>query len=106
MNGNLDLTGLFEDDAAPQKRKVIGDASPQSRAETGDTEPKSALDIYQRYQNNVKLSSSLQVEILKGVSAGEDLQTLFLKAVKVISCMTGNKYFYEQIEKDLKRNIT
>jgi len=61
-----------------------------------------SLAICREYQQNIKTSSQLQTEILKGVRAGEDIYSLFLKAVKAISLMTSNTVFYSQIEGDIR----
>ena len=58
--------------------------------------------VYKEYQQNIKTSSQLQTEILKGARAGEDIYSLFLKAVKAISLMTSNTLFYSQIEGDIR----
>jgi len=58
-----------------------------------------SLAICREYQ---KTSSQLQTEILKGVRAGEDIYSLFLKAVKAISLMTSNTVFYSQLEEDIR----
>ena len=61
-----------------------------------------SLEVYRTYQENIKTSSQLQTEILKGIKAGEDVYSLFLKAAKAISLMTSNKLFYTQIEADTR----
>lgn len=61
-----------------------------------------SLAIYREYQQNIKTSSQLQTEILKGARAGEDIYSLFLKAVKAISLMTSNTVFYSQLEGDIR----
>ena len=61
-----------------------------------------SLAICREYQQNIKTSSQLQTEILKGVRAGEDIYSLFLKAVKAISLMTSNTVFYSQLEGDIR----
>lgn len=61
-----------------------------------------SLAICREYQQNIKTSSQLQTEILKGARAGEDIYSLFLKAVKAISLMTSNTAFYSQIEGDIR----
>lgn len=61
-----------------------------------------SLEVYRTYQENIKTSSQLQTDILKGVRAGEDVYSLFLKAAKVVSLMTSNTVFYSQIEADIK----
>lgn len=60
-----------------------------------------SLEVYRTYQENIKKSSQLQTEILKGIRSGEDIATLFLKASKAISLMTGNTVFYSQVEADI-----
>lgn len=44
-----------------------------------------SLEVYRTYQENIKTSSQLQTEILKGLKAGEDVYSLFLKAAKAIA---------------------
>ena len=61
-----------------------------------------SLAIYREYQQNIKTSSQLQTEILKGATAGESIFVLFLKAAKAISLMTSNKVFYNQLEGDIR----
>ena len=61
-----------------------------------------SLAIYKEYQQNIKTSSQLQNDILKELKAGEDIYSLFLKAVKAISLMTSNSVFYRETEENLK----
>ncbi len=61
-----------------------------------------SLEVYRTYQENIKTSSQLQTEILKGLKAGEDVYSLFLKAAKAISLMISNSLFYSQIEADIE----
>lgn len=61
-----------------------------------------SLEVYKTYQENIKTSSQLQTDILKGVKAGESVYNLFLKAVKAVSLMTSNSLFYSQIEADTR----
>jgi len=60
-----------------------------------------SLEAYRAYQENTKRSEQLQSEILKGIKAGEDVYSLFLKAAKAIALMTSNSLFYSQAEADL-----
>lgn len=60
-----------------------------------------SLNMYKDYQNNIKAAGQLRAELLKGTRAAEDSISLLLKATKCISLMTGDKLFYEQIEKDI-----
>ena len=59
-------------------------------------------ELYNVYQLNIRRSRQLRADIMKGVHAGEPPQRLLLKAVECISSMTGDKLFYNQIEKDLE----
>lgn len=61
-----------------------------------------SLAICKEYQQNIKTSSQLQTEILKGAKAGESVYSLLLKACKAISLMTSNSVFYSQIEGDIR----
>lgn len=61
-----------------------------------------SLAVYREYQQNIKTSSQLQTELLKGARSGEDIYSLFLKAVKAISLMTSNSLFYSQLEGDIR----
>lgn len=61
-----------------------------------------SLAICKEYQQNIKTSSQLQTEILKGAKAGESVYSLFLKACKAISLMTSNSVFYSQLEGDIR----
>jgi len=61
-----------------------------------------SLEVYRIYQENIKRSGKIQTDILKGVQAGEDIYSLFLKAVEAVSLMTSNPLFRSQIEADIK----
>jgi len=91
----------------PVKRLVEGLESQQAKqlhleAVREQEERKRTLEIYREYQQNIKTSSQLQTEILKGARAGEDIYSLFLKACKAISLMTSNTVFYSQLEGDIR----
>ena len=83
------------------KRQIEGLGALQRKADQNTAEIDRNLEVYRTYQENIKRSGQLQTDILKGVQAGEDIYSLFLKAVQAISCMTSNKTFYSQVEADL-----
>lgn len=56
---------------------------------------------YKRMQDAQKAAQQLMIEILGGVSAGENICSLFLKATRAIALATDNKAFADQIEKDV-----
>lgn len=62
-----------------------------------------AKKVYSIHQDNIRISETLQAEILKGVKNNEEITPLFLKAVKVISLMTGTELFYTQINDVLNK---
>ena len=84
------------------KRQLEGLQGLQRKADQNKAEKDRNLEVYRTYQENIKRSEQLQTDILKGARAGEDIYSLFLKAVQAISCMTSNKTFYSQLEEDIK----
>ena len=84
------------------KRQLEGLQGLQRKADQNKAEKDRNLEVYRTYQENIKRSGQLQADILKGVQAGTDIYSLFLKAVKAISLMTSNTAFYSQIEADIK----
>lgn len=84
------------------KRQLEGLQGLQRKADLNKAEQDRTLEVYRTYQENIKRSGQLQTEILKGLQAGTDIYTLFLKAVEAISRMTSNNTFYTQTEADLK----
>lgn len=73
-----------------------------AKPEKEKKEYSNTIEVYKRYQNNIKLSKGLLSEILQGTKEGEDICNLFLKAVRYISYMTGDMLFYDQIKNDIK----
>ena len=56
-----------------------------------------------QYQRNIAKSDQLLAEIRKGVLTGEDIYSLFIKAVQAISCMTSNQLFETEIKENIKK---
>lgn len=88
------LQGVLEDLEGIHKLQRQADAKKQNIDRS--------LAICREYQQNIKTSSQLQTEILKGAKSGENIYSLLLKACKAISLMTSNSVFYSQIEGDIK----
>ena len=78
-----------------------GLAGLQGEADRRNQEKERNLEVYGTYQNNIKISGTLQAEILKGARNGESVYSLFLKAAKAISLMTSNSTFYSQLQADI-----
>ena len=74
----------------------------QRQADAKKQEIDRSLAVYKEYQKNIMISTQLQTEILKGAKAGENIHSLFLKAVKAIALMTSNSLFYNQLEADIR----
>lgn len=74
----------------------------QRQADANKAEKERALAVYREYQENIKRSGQLQTDILKGAKRGEDIYSLFLKAVQAISLMTSNTVFYSQLKDDIR----
>ena len=63
-----------------------------------------ARAVYKAYQENILKAGTLRSEILKGLYQGENTAILLLKALEVVSCMTGEDVTY-QIAKDTLMTI-
>lgn len=106
---NLDFSGLFAEDSngdslpgggeneQPEQAKRLLVESQREREDH-----RQSLAVYRAYQENIKQSEQLQTEIRKGIKTGEDIYSLFLKAVKAISLMTNNGGLFTQIEADIR----
>lgn len=58
--------------------------------------------VYETYQDNIKVSGQLITDIVKGVSEGEDIYSLFLKAVEALGLCTGDTTILSVCEKNLE----
>lgn len=85
---------------APQGANISKVA--ETRLQRQQEELERAREVYRKYQQNIKRSETLQIDILKGVRAGQDIYSLFLQAAEAIALMTSNTVFYSQIEKDIR----
>lgn len=54
-----------------------------------------AKAVYKTYQENILKADTLQNEIIKGLNQGENITVLFLKALEIIGCMTGETVTYQ-----------
>ncbi len=100
----LDFTGLDNLAAAgdfqePATEKQTGPL--QRRSDQRKEQLQRAAEVYRRYQESTIATERLQAEILTGIRAGEDLQSLLLKAVKALSLAVNNRELYEQAEKGI-----
>lgn len=74
----------------------------QRKADQSEAEKERTKRAEIQKRENIQQSNQLQTDILKGLKAGESVYSLFLKASKAISLMTGNTAFITQIEEDIK----
>lgn len=80
----------------------IGIRQLQREIDQANGEKQQALLVYKEYQKNIMVSSQLQSEIMKGLQAGEDIYTLFLKAMKIVSLTTSNNVQYHIAEQYIR----
>lgn len=59
-------------------------------------------EVYKQYQQNIYKSGQLLTEIRKGILSGENIYTLFLLAIRAISCMTSNQMLYDEVNKNIQ----
>ena len=57
--------------------------------------------VYKAWLRKTHLTEQLQGEIVRGIKAGESVQSLLLKCAKALSLATNNSVFYHEIEKEL-----
>lgn len=86
----------------PSEGLTEGLGALQRKADRNKAEKDRSLEVYRHYQENIRRSGQLQTDILKGLKAGEDIYSLFLKAVEVIGLMTDNGVYLTQIKGDLR----
>lgn len=56
--------------------------------------------IYKEYQENIKMTEELRVDILKTTNKDPRItKDLFMKAIKIVSLLCHEPTFYDQIEK-------
>ncbi len=101
----LDFSPIYNANARSAANAPRGDPIVSSKLQNLSNENRAKLEeaarIRGEYQKNILLSDSLRCEINKGLKVGEDIYTLFLKAAKVISLMTGDTAFYDVAKKDM-----
>ena len=93
---DLDFKGLSElkGTGAPIRKQPAESSELQRAADEAKSKIETAADVLKQYQAASILTSKLQSEILIGVRQGENIYTLFLKAVKALSLDTGNRLLY------------
>lgn len=63
---------------------------------------KKALEVYQTYQDNIKLCDGLKTKILKGIPQGVDIYTLLYWALQAVSKTTHDELFLSQAWTDIR----
>ena len=57
-------------------------------------------NIYKEYQENIKMTEELRVDILKTTNQDPRItKDLFMKAIKIVSLLCHEPTFYDQVEK-------
>ena len=57
--------------------------------------------IFKQYQESTRVTGKLRTDILKGITAGENIYKLFLLAAKAIALATNDPGYYGMIENNL-----
>lgn len=57
--------------------------------------------IFKQYQESTRVTGKLRTDILKGITAGENIYKLFLLAAKAIALATNDPGYYSMVEKSL-----
>ena len=57
--------------------------------------------IFKQYQESTRVTGKLRTDILKGITAGENIYKLFLLAAKAIALATNDHGYYGMVEKSL-----
>lgn len=101
----LDFSALQGLDAAADfaQETTVTDAAGKLQREAdqnADARARAAA-VYQEHQDNIKLTYQLTTEIAKGIRAGADIYTLFLKAMDAIGRMTGDRQLLDRTRADL-----
>jgi hypothetical protein len=58
-------------------------------------------EMYRKQQQAVKASGNMKADILQGLKKREPVEKLLLEACNIISLMTGDRLFAQQVESDL-----
>jgi len=67
-----------------------------------EAERKGIAEEYSRLQENKACEGRLRSEILKGIAEGQEIYSLFLKAVECIGLMTGDRAFTMQSKEGIR----
>lgn len=57
--------------------------------------------IFKQYQESTRVTGKLRTDILKGITAGENIYKLFLLAAKAIALATNDPGYYSMVENNL-----
>ena len=95
QQGQEQLTTPEAQEAAPKGNPLYREQQRQKE------NAEQVATVYKAHQAAVKKVGSIEAEILKGLSAGENIAALFLKAVEGLSLLTGNGLLYEQAAADI-----
>ena len=80
---------------------VEGAVTLQRKIDQRKAEKAEGSAIYRRYNENMKAAGTATTDILKGIDAGANIYSLFLMAVKALSCTISDTGYYAAVEKKL-----
>lgn len=95
---------LYNEPSKGRESLTEGERKLQREIDNKNSDIWDRVRVYKTYQENIKRSSQLQTEIMKGLKNGESTEVLFLKAMEAISCMTDNKVLYTIAKSTIEGN--
>lgn len=102
MNVGLDFSGLQGLTGNVCKTDVTTKAAPiQREINREKAERDRSLEICREYQENIQKTAMLRAEINNGILHGENIYSLFLKAIDAIGIMTHDKSMYSRTRESL-----
>ena len=92
-----------------EPQKCLIEPRKRTPLEIAQAEQQNAVEqaraVYRAYQENILKAGTLQSEILKGIQQGESTAVLLLKALEVISCMTGETVTYQVAGAEVQKRL-
>lgn len=95
---------LYNEPSKGRESLTEGERKLQREIDNKNSDIWDRIRVYKTYQENIKRSSQLQTEIMKGLKNGESTEVLFLKAMEAISCMTDNRALYTIAKSTIEGN--
>lgn len=97
------LMGIKSEDGSDLPNETPAGLGPIREAQENSERLKK---IYMQQAENIRKAKNLPTEILMGAKKGEDIYSLFFKAVECISLQTGDTVFPKECRKAIEKRKT